>query len=178
MEPATDLAPGTPRHPLTVLIDEHRVILSVLDDLERESLALGQGKPLRPRFWQRVLQFHAEFADGLHHHREEHLLFPALERVGLSPTTGPTAVLRAEHDRGRQWRQRIQQALDAGDLVRLQAACSSFIDFERQHIQKENQILFPLADRLLQLQQTQELAHAFAEIDGVTDPVADDGWPL
>jgi len=41
------------------------------------------------------------FADGLHHAKEEDLLFPALIRKGFSPEQGPVAVMLAEHVKGR-----------------------------------------------------------------------------
>ncbi|MBM4060249.1 MAG: hypothetical protein FJ265_03995 [Planctomycetes bacterium] len=136
--------------PIDVLLGEHRTILQVLDEVERESRRLEATGVLRESFWQDLLRFCDEFDAGLHHQKEEHLLFPALEASGLSPTTGPTAVLRDEHLRSRFWRQRIEQALQQRDRARLLAAAGSFLDLNRAHVLKENQILFPLARRLLQ----------------------------
>lgn len=152
------------RDPLSVLMAEHAVILGVLDSMERECLDLAEGKPLRLPFWRRALLFHADYADGIHHDREEKLLFPALEQAGPL-ANGPTAMLRQEHERGRAWRQRLASAVAMADGLRVQAASAGFIDFQRQHIQKENQILFPLARQLLGPVTMAELQTAFAALD-------------
>ena len=102
-----------------------------------------------------------EFVDGLHHQKEEHLLFPALEAAGLSPTSGPTAVLRDEHERSKFWRARLGQALRSRDRTRLSAAASGWLDATRAHVQKENQILFPLTRRLLSAAELDRLHREF-----------------
>jgi hemerythrin-like domain-containing protein len=152
------------QHPFSVLMAEHAVILGVLDSMERECLDLAEGKELRQAFWRRALLFHSDFADGMHHDREEKLLFPALEHAGLT-RSGPTTMLRQEHERGRAWRQRLGSAIAMGDGLRVQAASAGFIDFQRQHIQKENQILFPLARQLLSPETIAELRIAFQALD-------------
>ncbi len=131
--------------PIDVLLAEHRTILQVVDEVERESRRLEGAAVLREVFWQDLLHFADEFDANLHHHKEEQILFPALERAGLSPNSGPTAVLRDEHLRTHFWRSRIEQALVARDRARLAAAASSYLDLVRTHVLKENQILFPLA---------------------------------
>ncbi len=134
---------------IDVLLAEHQTILEVVDEIERECRRVEDGSALREPFWRDVLRFADEFDHGLHHQKEEQLLFPALERVGLSPDQGPTAVLRDEHRRIRFWRLRLEQTLVARDRTRLAATAASYVDVLRSHVMKENQILFPLCRRLL-----------------------------
>jgi hemerythrin-like domain-containing protein len=147
--------------PIDVLLGEHRTILRVLDEVERESRRVENGAPLRESFWRDLLHFCDEFDSNLHHHKEEQLLFPALERAGLSPCSGPTAVLRDEHLRSQFWRTRIEQAMVARDRARLTAASGSYLDLVRTHVLKENQILFPLARRLLSADELDSLHREF-----------------
>ncbi|MCU0867498.1 MAG: hemerythrin domain-containing protein [Planctomycetes bacterium] len=135
--------------PIDVLLGEHRTILQVVDEVERESRRLEAAAVLREAFWQDLLHFADEFDGKLHHHKEEQLLFPALERAGLQPDSGPTAVLRDEHLRTHFWRTRIEQALQTRDRARLAASAASYVDLVRMHVLKENQILFPLARKLI-----------------------------
>lgn len=132
-----------------VLLGEHRTILRIVDEVERECRRVESGSPLREPFWRDVLRFHDEFDQGLHHQKEEQLLFPALEQAGLSPDQGPTAVLRDEHGRIVFWRSRIELALVARDRTRLATTATSYLETLRTHVLKENQILFPLCRRLL-----------------------------
>jgi hemerythrin-like domain-containing protein len=147
--------------PIDVLLGEHRTILQVLDGVERECRRLEQRGVLREVFWRDVLHFADAFDATLHHHKEAVLLFPALERAGLSPTAGPTAVLRDEHRRTTFWQQRMEQALLARDQTRLLAAAGSYFDLVQSHVLKENQILFPLVRRLLTAAELTELGRQF-----------------
>ncbi|MFY9342396.1 MAG: hemerythrin domain-containing protein [Planctomycetota bacterium] len=167
-----DPTPIDPGDPIEVLLAEHRTILQVLDLVERENRYLDAGDALRETFWRDLLRFADEFDAGLHHGKEERLLFPALERAGLSATSGPTALLRDEHGRAAFWRDRLQHALAARDRLRVAAAAASWVDLVRAHVLKENQILFPLARRLLSAAELERLRVAFAALPGACDPRA------
>lgn len=146
---------------IDVLLGEHQTILAVVDETERECRRVEEGSALREPFWRDVLRFADEFDHGLHHEKEEQLLFPALERVGLSVDQGPTAVLRDEHRRIRFWRSRLEQTLVARDRTRLAATAASYLDVLRAHVMKENQILFPLCRRLLDAATLESLHREF-----------------
>jgi hemerythrin-like domain-containing protein len=151
---------ATTDDPIDVLLGEHRTILRVLDEVERECRRLEQEAMLREAFWQDLLRFCDDFDAGLHHQKEEQLLFPLLELQGPG-TAGPTAVLRDEHLRCQFWVRRIEQAMQQRDRNRLAAAASSYLDLGRAHILKENQILLPLARRLLTVEQRERLHREF-----------------
>lgn len=150
--------------PIDILLGEHRTILQVLDEVERESRRLETAAVLRESFWLDLLRFADEFDAGLHHEKEEKLLFPLLESAGLSPASGPTAVLRDEHLRSHFWRNRIEQALRQRDRSRLLAAAGSYLDLTRAHVLKENQILFPLARRLVSADDLARLRLEFRQL--------------
>ena len=152
-------------HPIATLMHEHRMILGVLAEMEHACGTLGGSGTLRQAFWRNTMQFLAEFDGQIHHDKEEGLLFPALEAAGLSPDTGPTAVLRSEHGLCRLWRGSIAEAIECGDPLQLLAAVQGFVDLERMHIMKESQILFPLAKQLLSPAVFERMARAFAELD-------------
>jgi hemerythrin-like domain-containing protein len=161
--------PENARDALHVLLEEHRLLLAVLELTERQLRAIERGGEPCDRFWRAFLHFHEEFDDRIHHGKEEVRLFPALERTGLSAISGPTAVLRDEHRREHFLRERITLALAQRDRVRLLAAVAAFVDFQRSHVHKENQILFPLARRLLGLIELQRLSVEFAQLPGELD---------
>jgi len=147
--------------PIEILLGEHRTILQVLDEVDRERARLEASAPLRDGFWSDVLRFVDEFDHGPHHQKEEHLLFPALEAAGLSPSSGPTTVLRDEHRRSDHGRLRLERALAGRDRPRLAAAAANYADLVRMHVLKENQILLPLARRLLSAPVLQHLHREF-----------------
>lgn len=163
------------RHPVDQLRDEHRAVLELLDAMERESTRLHDSGRVDAQFWPHAMRSYRDLHDGRHHFKEEQLLFPALEALGLDPQSGPTAVLRGEHTRGRFWVSRVELAFDTRDLSRLHGAATGFVEFQRQHIHKEDQILFPLAIRLLPQDVVAVLAAAFARCDLEAGPATPPG---
>lgn len=132
------------------------------------ALALLQGLGGRPvegeqaddcrRRW--LLDFFSMFVDGCHHAKEEEHLFPLLERCGIPRDGGPLAVMCAEHDQGR----RLLEALRAAEPMRRDIV-HQYVALLRSHIDKENLVLFPLADRLLERAGRAELDAAFRAVD-------------
>lgn len=93
----------------------------------------------------------AAFARGLERHIrfEEEILFPSVEaRAGFSPQAGPTAVMRADHVEIRACLTGITTTLDGGGAgaTGIRARLASILS---GHNMKEEQILYPLADRVL-----------------------------
>ena len=102
-----------------------------------------------------VVSLIRNYADGLHHAKEEEVLFPALGERGFSSEQGPVAVMLSEHTAGREFVRGMDQAIrqlrdgDASASARVFENMSGYVNLLRNHIAKENNILFRMADRLL-----------------------------
>lgn len=141
--------------PTDVLKSEHRVIERVLGSLEAAANRLDRGEKIRPGFFVDAADFVKGFADGTHHKKEEDILFPALIDGGLPHPGGPVDVMLSEHDEGRRYNGGMREAaerLAAGqaDAVRdvVQNALG-YVGLLRDHIHKEDNILFQMADNFL-----------------------------
>lgn len=91
----------------------------------------------------------AEFACGLTRHieMEEGILFPVFEeKTGM--TAGPTAVMRHEHDEIRRLLEILASALAVSDAPAFSAADGQLHEVLGAHNQKEEQILYPMSDRV------------------------------
>ena len=77
-----------------------------------------------------------------HARTEEEVLFPALERY-IERTTGPLAVMDAEHESIRE----ALTAISSGQEIR--SRTSRLLATLRGHIHKENRVLFPMAEEFL-----------------------------
>lgn len=161
---ATSPAAIATEDPIGILLTEHRTILQVLSEADRERARLEQTGILRTTLWHEVLCFLRDFDHGIHHLKEDRLLFSELEGCGLSVHNGPTSVLRDEHRRMEHWQGRLEHAVAHRDAPRIAAAAASYCDLARTHILKENQIVFPLARRLLAPTQISLLQTEFAPI--------------
>jgi len=99
-----------------------------------------------------AFDLYTEFAFGLRRHIgfEEDLLFPAFEaESGMPPTAGPTAVMRTEHREILQLLEQIELGIGdaAAPLAALRARFHSVLG---EHNVKEEQVLYPAVDALLQ----------------------------
>jgi len=150
-----------------ILRDEHRVIERVLAALEVAATRLKAGTPVRPGVFILAADFIKGFADGCHHRKEEGALFPAMEAAGIPAQGGPIGVMMDEHTQGRAQIERMTAAAEAyrnGDPEagrRWATAMQRYSTLLRQHIDKENQILFVLADRLMSAGEQAEMVAAF-----------------
>jgi hemerythrin-like domain-containing protein len=118
-----------------------------------------------------MLDFFRNFADRCHHSKEEKLLFVKMEERGMPVEGGPIAVMLYEHDEGRRLTRTIAEALPLatnGDR-RASAAVAqnllAYVRFLRAHIHKEDNVLYPMADRLLTAEDQRELMEAFSRVE-------------
>jgi hemerythrin-like domain-containing protein len=152
-------------HPVDQLSHEHQTILQVLDAIARELRPLQDGVAIRRRFWASALEFLEQFADRCHHGKEEQLLFVELERAGLPAEHGPTACMRKEHELGRHGRRQMVDAVEDGNGAALTHAAGGYVELLREHIEKEDQVLFPMAKSVLDQAAILRLRSGFAQVE-------------
>lgn len=158
-------------HPTEILSQEHRVIESMMNEMEGQVRAAAAGQAFPRRFFDEALDFFRNFADGCHHAKEENLLFPRMKERGVPEHGGPIGVMLAEHDEGRAYLKAVRESLDAaeqGDAAARQRVLDNargYIALLRQHIQKEDNILFRMARMVLQPDDVVELGREFAAVE-------------
>jgi hemerythrin-like domain-containing protein len=154
-----------------ILMAEHRVIERVIASLERQAGRLAAGQAVRPGFFLDAAGFIKGFADGCHHRKEEGVLFEAMVDAGLPRPAGPIGVMLAEHEQGRALTRGMRAAAErlaageaaaAGDVVTNARGYAALL---RQHIQKEDGILFPMADQVIPAGQHTGVAEAFERVE-------------
>jgi hemerythrin-like domain-containing protein len=147
--------------PTQVLRDEHRLILRVLALIESAAARVTAGGALPEAWWNQALTWLREFADHNHHGKEERALFPALAKAGVPVQGGPVGVMLAEHERGRA----LLRAMGASDPRSRVEAARDYVQLLREHIDKENGVLFPLAEAVLDEPVRQTLAREFEALE-------------
>ena len=148
--------------------DAVRLTLKVLDRI-CQKIELS-GKLDDPQDVDHLLEFFTVFVDKCHHGKEEELLFPALVAVGVSEN-GPIVVMLHEHEMGRNHVKAMSTAF-AGYMTGSISSSKDvlknahgYISLLRDHIEKENNVLFVMADSLLSEQGQDELFEGFEKIE-------------
>jgi len=157
--------------PTDELVHEHEVIELALDGLHSAAEdALRTGKLDVPLF-EKAMDFLGNFADRCHHGKEEKHLFRLMEMRGMPREGGPLGVMLYDHEIGRRRRRDIVNALPKaaeGDREAIRIAAENaaeYCDELRQHIWKENHVLYPMADNVLTEQDWRELEEAFERVE-------------
>jgi hemerythrin-like domain-containing protein len=154
--------------PLTILMNEHRLIETALGSLETCALEVGGGLALERAIARDYAEFLRGYADAWHHGKEEDILFQRMVERGFSAEAGPVAVMLAEHRQGRALVSAIHAVGEAkGDVTAAEqeaflSAAGGFVPLLRQHIQKEDNILYPMSERVLS---TAEFESMLADFD-------------
>jgi hemerythrin-like domain-containing protein len=157
--------------PTEILSGEHRVIEVVLDCLKRMVERSEQDGRLDKTAALWAVDIIRNFADRCHHGKEEKHLFAALVEKGLPEQGGPVGQMLHEHELGRDYVRGMDESIAAASegkadgLITFSENARNYIELLRHHIQKEDGVLFPVADRLLDDSGQQSLLAAFAKVE-------------
>jgi hemerythrin-like domain-containing protein len=137
------------------MMREHELIVEVLAALQAMAEKMAAGAEVPRQDVGDFGRFFRDFADRCHHGKEEDRLFVKMVEAGFSQESGPIAVMLAEHDAGRQEvRGLLAIGAGSGPLSNAENAqtieyAARFVPLLYAHIQKENNILYPMAQNTL-----------------------------
>lgn len=157
--------------PTESLEEEHRVISKVLGAIVVLIEKLKAGQSVEKEMLQNILEFMSVFADKCHHGKEEFRLFPLLEKQGVPIQGCPLGILVLEHKKARALVAKLSETVKAfagGDSPRkdeLIQSLQGILDLYPNHIWKEDYLLFPMADKILNSKQQEKLAEEFEDVE-------------
>lgn len=137
------------------LVAEHRLILRMLDQLEDRARRTALGTFRDYGFYLSAVDFIRSYADRFHHAKEEDVLFAALVENGMPAQHSPVAAMLQEHELGRGYVAGMERAArralagEEGMDGEIAANALGYLGLLREHIAKEDGILYPLAERIL-----------------------------
>jgi len=158
-------------NPTETLKHEHKIVLLVLKGAERIALTINEGGKADIGTVNRMVEFFREFTDRCHHSKEEKHLFPRLEERGVANQGGPIGAMLHEHELGRERVRAIADAAEkesAGDTSApavLAENLTAYVELLRAHINKEDNVLFAMGDRVLTEDDKRKLSEAFEKIE-------------
>ncbi|NVO00418.1 MAG: hemerythrin domain-containing protein [Geobacteraceae bacterium] len=139
----------------TALVDEHRLILRMIALLELNATKTAAGSYSNWQFYLDGVDFIRNYADRFHHAKEEDVLFAALVANGMPRENSPVAAMLMEHDQGRAFVRAMEAAAleackgVAGQETTIVENAFAYAALLRDHIAKEDEILYPLAERVI-----------------------------
>jgi len=154
---------------LNIIRDEHRSIAAVLHGMQYLVRGVREKKSkVDPKVFRAMLYYLDTFAERVHHPKEDQYLFDALKRRGAG-ADALIAELEKEHASGEQELRKLEQ-----DLVRYEEGgekefpafareIESFVAGYWDHMRKEEEGVFPLAERLLKEDDWASIDRAFEQ---------------
>lgn len=154
-----------------LLKHEHRAILLVIAAVEEEVASITKTGKIHARTVRQMADFLQNFVDRCHHGKEEKHLFAILHERGMPLKTGPLAGLLREHARGRTGVRAVAEAVagraapGAAAIRKAKKHLTAYATLIRAHMEKEDDVLYVVADRILDAQDQQSLCDAFEKLE-------------
>jgi hemerythrin-like domain-containing protein len=159
---------------IDILLEEHRNIEKLLHVLEHELEIFDRGDRPDYEILQTIIQYFQDYPEDCHHPKEE-MIFEKLKSRDAAAARRFGDV-EAEHEvetrRLRSFAHVVDYILADQEFLRedFHFAVHDFIEHQRQHLKKEEQLLFPAAVKALQ---REDWAEMDARLDDRTDPLFD-----
>jgi len=154
-----------------ILTDEHRVIEVVLTCLEKITEEATSSGKLNEESALQAIDVICTFADKCHHGKEENHLFATLVEKGMPKEGGPVGQMLIEHEQGRAFvKAMADSASEASSgntdaLKKFTQNAQGYVQLLKAHIQKEDGVLFPMADKMLSEEDQKQLMKAFEAVE-------------
>lgn len=149
------------------LMDEHQLILKYTRLLEAYIMALKEN-PERIELSQRLgdfISFVREYADRYHHAKEEDLLFKFMEEPGVLTHCNPLPQMTMEHDEGRKYIKGMEENLLNHNVNAALRFAWGWLQLLRDHISKEDNVLYPMAEEGISDNRKTQLADLYLEAE-------------
>jgi len=152
--------------PMRRLVEEHKLIkrLLALIPCIVERLDIKTDKQLV----KDVVDFIRSYADKFHHAKEEDILFKYFD-----PNLDILKVIYEDHEKGRAHVKAILQGLNKNDADAIKEYLLGYMELLKEHIKKEDEILYPWMDRGLTDKDIGELFSKFIETDNKAEGVSE-----
>ena len=147
-----------------ILNKEHENILKVIASIERECEQLNNGKEIDEKYFEKAIDFIINYADKFHHAKEEDILFEEFNKVSEQAHCNPVDQMLHEHNIGRNFVKGMKQAIKIKDKEELIKNAQGYAELLKEHIYKEDHILYPMTEEVISEEKQEEMLRKFKEI--------------
>ena len=151
--------------PTKILVDEHQHILKVINALIKECNDLESGKKIDKDFFTKAIDFIRNYADKFHHAKEEDILFVELCKDTVSMHCNPVEQMLHEHELGRNFVKGMEDGINGDNKEKVIENARGYAYLLQDHISKEDGILYPMADEVLDQSIQDSMLAKFKEVE-------------
>ncbi|WP_048051532.1 hemerythrin domain-containing protein [Methanosarcina soligelidi] len=155
--------------PTDDLREEHRAVELMLEILDSVCTNIKSGKSVEQEHLEKLVEFMRIFVDKCHHTKEEAHLFPEMVKREIPGTGELIDSLLKEHNQAREYVGRIEKAVSGKEWNKKGSGIvensRAYIQLLAQHIEKENNGLFPKAAAYLDSGVQKELLDSFERVE-------------
>ena len=150
-----------------ILRHEHQIIIMALGGARREVLSIHETGKINGEMIEKIVDFCWNFIERCHNAKEEKYLMVKMQERGLPSDKEPILVMSLEHKEGQGMVKTIATVRPQAMIGELSAIASvalnlrAYIGLLHDHIDKQNNVFFPLADQLFTPDDQKELLLAF-----------------
>ena len=149
---------------IDILKKEHENILKAIELLLNECEVSEKSGIINSKYFLSAVDFIKNYADKFHHAKEEDVLFVELCKDSVNMHCNPIQQMLHEHDLGRRYIKELEAGIKSSDLPKVLAGARSYVYLLKDHIYKEDNILYPIADEALSDKTKDEILAKFEKI--------------
>ena len=150
---------------IQLLVNEHKKILAAAEKIAEECEKIKKGKNVDDEFFRKVIEFVRNYADKFHHAKEEDILFKELCSNEGKLHCNPVEQMLYEHNIGRDFIKGLEEGMKKRNRKMVVDNAIGYVHLIREHIFKEDNILYPMAEQVLSKQLQAEMLKKFEKIE-------------
>ena len=146
--------------PMKKLVEEHQWILRLLALIPALIEHCDLSQEADQQRMRDAVDFIRSYADKYHHAKEEDILFTYFDQ-----DLDIIQVMFEDHKTARAHVAAIHDAIEAQDTTSLASHLTAYGELLKDHIKREDEILYPWLDKQLSMQQVGQMFAQFAQVD-------------
>jgi len=157
--------------PTEELMYEHKAIKLMLSIMSKISKSINNKDVFYTNDVEKIVDFLFIYADKCHRTKEEKAFYPALLSTKIQLENDPVSLMINEHTIGKGYLKEIMCCVENCKIGstfscgRIADCMKNYVDLIQNHIQKEEEIYFRLANQTLSQETQNEISNLFLEID-------------
>jgi len=150
---------------IETLFAEHETITSAIDLANRAAGIIGINDELYDKVTRQIIEFFRNYADGLHHQKEEEIFFPAMVRKNEFLGDGVLREMIENHENFRTMIKDTEGALNNKDYTLAGQNMKKYTEALLDHIAVENEEVFQMAESLFTEEELDKIHYRFEDSD-------------